>query len=262
MLPQTTSSTPTISAGAHGGAVTNVQFLLYVEGASVGIDGVFGPATTTAVQNFQRGFGLTVDGVVGPVTSAALFAQAPGHRLPPTLQPGSNGPWWRAYRKPSTSPRVCSPRRYPRSPSTGTSGHSLGRPCSSCSATATSAMTGSSACTPGRSAWTASGAACGETSRLDQAAGGARPPSPVDQRGRHLYVAALDMVRLPVRTAGNRARTATRAPQHVVSGGAAPCGTERRTSPWPPTAWSCWAPRSTEKESRSALHSPGARGVP
>ena len=92
MLPQTTSSTPTISAGAHGGAVTNVQFLLYVEGASVGIDGVFGPATTTAVQNFQRGFGLMVDGVVGPVTWAVLFAQAPGHRLPPTLQPGSNGP--------------------------------------------------------------------------------------------------------------------------------------------------------------------------
>src|SRR5664280_3322498 len=52
----------------------------------------FGPETTTAVQDFQREFGLTVDGVVGPVTWAALFAQAPGHRLPPTLQQGSTGP--------------------------------------------------------------------------------------------------------------------------------------------------------------------------
>jgi len=92
MLPQTTSATPTISAGAHGDAVTNLQFLLRVDGVSIGIDGDFGPETTTAVQDFQREFGLTVDGVVGPVTWAALFAQAPGHRLPPTLQQGSTGP--------------------------------------------------------------------------------------------------------------------------------------------------------------------------
>ena len=92
MLAQTTSSTPTISMGAHGGAVTNVQFLLQVDGVSVGIDGVFGAETTTAVQVFQREFGLTVDGVVGPVTWAALLAHAPGHRLPPTLQVGSAGP--------------------------------------------------------------------------------------------------------------------------------------------------------------------------
>ena len=91
-LPQTTSATPTISTGARGSAVTHAQFLLRVDGVSVGIDGDFGPETTTAVQNFQREFGLTVDGVVGPVTWAALFAQAPGHRLPPTLQPSSSGP--------------------------------------------------------------------------------------------------------------------------------------------------------------------------
>src|SRR5664280_2417725 len=72
-LPQTTSATPTISTGARGSAVTHAQFLLRVDGVSVGIDGDFGPETTTAVQNFQREFGLTVDGVVGPVTSRGDF---------------------------------------------------------------------------------------------------------------------------------------------------------------------------------------------
>src|SRR5450759_2597603 len=77
-------------------------------------------------------------------------------------------PWWPTCSKLSTKRGACSPRRHPCWPSMGNSGHSPGQPCSSCSATATSAMTGSSACIPGRSAWTASGAACGATSRLNQ----------------------------------------------------------------------------------------------
>src|SRR5690606_25498801 len=36
------------------------------------IDGVYGPATETAISNFQRDEGLTVDGVVGPETWMAL----------------------------------------------------------------------------------------------------------------------------------------------------------------------------------------------
>ena len=42
------------------------------------VDGIFGPKTQAAVQNFQKSSGLTVDGIVGPKTQAALDAARPG----------------------------------------------------------------------------------------------------------------------------------------------------------------------------------------
>jgi peptidoglycan hydrolase-like protein with peptidoglycan-binding domain len=53
------------------------------------IDGIFGPVTKKAVEEFQGYSGLTVDGIVGPATWAALGGDGPE---PPTLAEGSSGP--------------------------------------------------------------------------------------------------------------------------------------------------------------------------
>lgn len=79
---------PTIGPGANGDAVRRAQRALRrTPNLSVAVDGVFGPATETAVKEFQEGAGLTVDGIVGPHTWAAL----PGGGAMPTLQEGSRG---------------------------------------------------------------------------------------------------------------------------------------------------------------------------
>ncbi|MGA4668440.1 peptidoglycan-binding protein [Propionibacteriaceae bacterium Y1923] len=62
-----TANYPVVKQGSSGGAVRVVQGI-----TRTGVDGVFGPATKTAVINFQRSKGLTADGVVGPATWGAL----------------------------------------------------------------------------------------------------------------------------------------------------------------------------------------------
>jgi len=62
-----------ISEGEDDGCVTQLQQLLNDNGAKLTVDGDFGPATLTAVENFQRAHGLSVDGIVGPQTKAALL---------------------------------------------------------------------------------------------------------------------------------------------------------------------------------------------
>lgn len=75
------STWQTISAGASGQHVTDVQGLCNAHGASLILDGLFGPKTTAAVQHFQverqvansvRADG-TGDGQVGPQTLLALL---------------------------------------------------------------------------------------------------------------------------------------------------------------------------------------------
>ena len=62
----------TLSYGARGEAVRTLQSSLNAKGASINVDGRFGPATSRAVRSFQSAQGLAVDGVVGRATWAAL----------------------------------------------------------------------------------------------------------------------------------------------------------------------------------------------
>jgi hypothetical protein len=56
------------------GSAADIQFLLNRAGASpmLTVDGLAGPATRGAIEDFQRVRGLAVDGDVGPLTYAAL----------------------------------------------------------------------------------------------------------------------------------------------------------------------------------------------
>ena len=80
----------TISEGATGETVKWLQYNLLRQTLSdaTQIDGIFGPVTKTAVEEFQNEFHLTVDGIVGPATWGALHG---GDSEPPMLSQGSNG---------------------------------------------------------------------------------------------------------------------------------------------------------------------------
>jgi peptidoglycan hydrolase-like protein with peptidoglycan-binding domain len=80
---------PTIAEGATGPTVRWAQYLLVRRTLSdEQIDGIFGPVTKAAVEQFQRDSAITVDGIVGPVTWAKLGGDGP---QPPTLADGSQG---------------------------------------------------------------------------------------------------------------------------------------------------------------------------
>ena len=80
---------PTISEGARGPVVKWAQYLLVRFALSDNqIDGIFGPVTKAAVEEFQAFKHLAVDGIVGPHTWGALGG---GRAEPPTLEQGSTG---------------------------------------------------------------------------------------------------------------------------------------------------------------------------
>ena len=62
-----TTFTGTVSYGSRGSVVKQVQ-----RKVGVSADGIFGPATRSAVQRWQRSHGLTADGVVGPATGSRM----------------------------------------------------------------------------------------------------------------------------------------------------------------------------------------------
>ncbi|MFD1657289.1 peptidoglycan-binding protein [Streptomyces caeni] len=64
----------TVRQGDSGSAVTALQRQLNAHGASLTVDGSFGPATDSAVRSFQSAHSLTVDGIAGPMTWQALVA--------------------------------------------------------------------------------------------------------------------------------------------------------------------------------------------
>lgn len=62
-----------------GAPVDLLQLALNRAGASLAIDGIFGSATRTAVQTFQRARGMSADGVVGARTTRALLPYYTGY---------------------------------------------------------------------------------------------------------------------------------------------------------------------------------------
>jgi peptidoglycan hydrolase-like protein with peptidoglycan-binding domain len=66
---------PVVKDGSNGHPVKTLQCLLRARGHRVGVDGVFGATTETAVKAFQTSHGLLADGIVGPITWAALVVQ-------------------------------------------------------------------------------------------------------------------------------------------------------------------------------------------
>jgi peptidoglycan hydrolase-like protein with peptidoglycan-binding domain len=69
----------TVKQGAKGDAVRAVQsYLKYAYGyKTLKVDGVFGPATTTAVASFQSFYKLHADGIVGTSTWHTLVVKKP-----------------------------------------------------------------------------------------------------------------------------------------------------------------------------------------
>ena len=83
--------------GDRGDDVRRLQFYLRMVSSnfssvpSVTVDGIFGPATTAAVRDFQREFGLTVDGVAGSATWQKLYevyGDVADDLLSPNQRPG------------------------------------------------------------------------------------------------------------------------------------------------------------------------------
>lgn len=72
----------TVKNGSSGNAVKAAQYLLKNKyGYSIDVDGSFGPATQSAVKNFQTRKGLSSDGIVGPATWAALVSNNSASKL-------------------------------------------------------------------------------------------------------------------------------------------------------------------------------------
>jgi cell wall-associated NlpC family hydrolase len=65
-----------------GDAVRKLQILLNACGIACDVDGIFGPATDTAVRQCQAASGLTVDGICGAKTWAALEGGSKGVPTP------------------------------------------------------------------------------------------------------------------------------------------------------------------------------------
>jgi peptidoglycan hydrolase-like protein with peptidoglycan-binding domain len=66
----------TVQQGSSNEAVRAVQYLLKNKHGfnDVNVDGIFGPITDEATEDFQSSKGLTVDGIVGPQTWSALVS--------------------------------------------------------------------------------------------------------------------------------------------------------------------------------------------
>jgi peptidoglycan hydrolase-like protein with peptidoglycan-binding domain len=66
---------PLVQQGDRAHPVPTLQYLLRAHGATLVVDGIFGPKTHAAVDTFQKSKSLGVDGIVGPLTWGALIIQ-------------------------------------------------------------------------------------------------------------------------------------------------------------------------------------------
>ena len=66
---------PLEQQGSTGETVRTVQYLLNAQGATLTVDGNFGPLSAAAVSAFQTANGLTVDGIVGDQTWPLLIGR-------------------------------------------------------------------------------------------------------------------------------------------------------------------------------------------
>ena len=74
VIAETAGNLPILMLDDSGDEVSRLQQRLVALNLYVGpVDGVFGPQTERAVEEFQQQAGLIVDGVVGPATWLALF---------------------------------------------------------------------------------------------------------------------------------------------------------------------------------------------
>jgi zinc D-Ala-D-Ala carboxypeptidase len=71
------------SSGGYSTCVGYIQSILRQYNQVTAVDNNFGPATLTAVKQFQRGNGLTADGVVGANTWQKLCAFGKSATYPP-----------------------------------------------------------------------------------------------------------------------------------------------------------------------------------
>ena len=72
--PRTLAAFPTVRQGQRGNVVFVIQALLALGGYDPGpLDGIYGPATATAVQLFQRDHYQQPDGITGPLTVLCLL---------------------------------------------------------------------------------------------------------------------------------------------------------------------------------------------
>lgn len=89
--PKVPSAAGMLRLGSKGARVRELQQLLVRAGYPVTVDGDFGPATATAVRSFQAEADLEIDGVAGPETMRALeqfrqgAADRPGQQRPADL---------------------------------------------------------------------------------------------------------------------------------------------------------------------------------
>src|SRR3989344_9658154 len=74
------ASCPTLMAGSSAAScVMSLQGALNGFGATLVVDGKFGPMTKASVMSFQASHSLVADGVVGPLTKAALMGSVSGN---------------------------------------------------------------------------------------------------------------------------------------------------------------------------------------
>jgi peptidoglycan hydrolase-like protein with peptidoglycan-binding domain len=64
---------PLVQQGSQGHPVPTLQYLLRDHGHHVTVDGIFGPKTEAAVEQFQIADQLRADGIAGPQTWGALI---------------------------------------------------------------------------------------------------------------------------------------------------------------------------------------------